>query len=870
MTPAPATYRLQLHAEFAFADAAAIVPYLARLGITHLYLSPVLAARPGSAHGYDVVDPTRVSDELGGEHGLRQLVAAARRAGLGILLDIVPNHMAVGPDNPWWQDVLANGPSSRWAPVFDIDWKPADPALVGRVLCPFLDRPYGEALAGGLLALAPDARHGWVVRHHDTPFPIRPEDRATLDAAPPRAFDPTDADGRRRLHRLLERQHYRLAWWRTAGDEVNWRRFFDIGELVSVRVEDEPVFALTHATVLRLYREGLVDGVRVDHIDGLADPAAYCRRLRQALRRLAPMRPPEAPAGPAWLLVEKILAADETLPEDWDVDGTTGYDFMDEVGALLHDPAAAAAMAADWAELSGRPADFRTEERTARREMLARSFAAQLDRAAAALHRLARLEPATRDWTRAAIGRCVAALAIHFPVYRTYATATGRSASDDRLYRLAAAGAATELAPADRTVLDGIGRWLGGGAATPATAGPVAVAIRRFQQLTAPLAAKSVEDTAFYRFGRLLSRNEVGADPACFARRPAEFHAAQAARARTLPAAMLATATHDHKRGEDVRARLSVVASMPAAWRAALADWLPAGSDPSRGDAAMLCQTLVGAWPLDLDPEDAPAVARFAERVAAWQTKALREAKLRTEWTVPDPAYEAAARTHLDDLLGDPWRRRSLARFVDRIAPAGAVAGLAQLVLRLTVPGAPDTYQGSEFWDFSLVDPDNRRAVDYPARATALAGEADPAVLLPRWRDGRVKQAILARLLRLRRQEPDLFRHGRYEALPLPEDRGLLGFLRHGRARTLAVLVPVRPGSFRPPPGAALAIAPALPAGLMLPLPDGPTDWLDVLGTRRWSAAAAGLPVERLLAPLPVSVLLGTARSKWTRRPRGE
>lgn len=850
--PGP-TYRLQLHAGFGFAEARAIVPYLARLGIAQLYLSPVLAARQGSTHGYDVVDPTRVSDALGGEAGLRALVATARQAGLGILLDIVPNHMAVGPENAWWQDVLAHGERSRWARVFDIDWQAEDPALKGRVLCPFLDRPYGEALAAGLLVVEPDPRHGWVVRHHATPFPIRPEDHAELEGLPAGACHPARPDGRQRLHRLLERQHYRLAWWRTAGDEINWRRFFDIGELVSVRVEDDAVFDLTHATILGLYREGLVDGLRIDHVDGLADPAAYCRQLRSALDAARPVRPPGLPSGPAWLLVEKILADGEALPSDWPVDGTTGYDFMDEVGALLHDPAGADPMAGSWAALSGRRADFETEERIARREMLDRSFTAQLDQATRALHQIARHDPATRDWTRAAIRRCLRALVVHFPAYRTYADPTGRCPTDAAVYRRAADAAAGDLVPADRATLDRIGRWLGGEPAQAELAEPVRIAIRRFQQLTAPLAAKSVEDTAFYRYGRLLSRNEVGSTPARFARTAEAFHAAQARRAGAFPAGMLATATHDHKRGEDIRARLSVLSGMPGDWDAALRSWLPPAGAVDPGDAAMLCQTLVGAWPLDLDPDDPAGIATFAERVGAWQRKALREAKLRTDWTMPDEAYETAAAEYLGRLLGDAARRREIAAFADRIAPAGAVASLAQTVLRLTVPGVPDTYQGTEFWDFSLVDPDNRRPVDYAARAAALEEASAPADLLPTWRDGRIKQAIIARLLAARRRDPELFRHGDYRPLALPDEWGMLAFARRWNDRQLVVAVPIRAVENPWQPGRD--------GERCLPIPAG--TWSDLLGDRRFATNGTATPVARLADALPLSVLLdhGAGRS---------
>ncbi len=376
--------RLQLHRGFTFADATRLVPYLAALGISHLYSSPILTARAGSMHGYDVIDPTRVNPELGGEAGLRALVAALRGAGLGLIVDIVPNHMAAGGmENPWWADVLRLGRASRYATYFDIDWD-----VEGKVLAPFLGEPYGDALRDGTITLERGDGEP-VIRYYDSRFPIRPEDHAQIAAASADAFDPATQAGRDRLHRLLEHQHYRLAWWRSAGDATNWRRFFDINALVGVRVEDEAVFEATHATLLRLYQDGLIDGVRVDHVDGLADPASYCRRLRARLDALAARRPADAPRGPAWFVVEKILGAGEQLPDDWAVDGTSGYDFMDQVSALLHDASGEAALRALWGEVSGRPTDFGEEETAARRDVLEHSFTAQLDATVAALHRIA-------------------------------------------------------------------------------------------------------------------------------------------------------------------------------------------------------------------------------------------------------------------------------------------------------------------------------------------------------------------------------------------------------------------------------------------------------------------------------------------------
>jgi malto-oligosyltrehalose synthase len=746
-----ATYRVQFHAGFTFADAANLAPYWARLGISHLYASPIATARRGSTHGYDVVDPTTINPALGGEPGFRALVGALRAQGLGVVLDIVPNHVAVGgDDNAWWLDVLEKGPASPFSRYFDIDWSSAHPGLSGKVLAPFLGKPYGEALAAGDLALdvEPEAGRLSILAHGAHRFPLRAEDYGDVLAALgvaslegldrerlARAYDPG------RLHALLERQHYRLAWWRMAGDAINWRRFFDITELAGLRIEDPVVFDAVHALPLRLYAEGLIDGLRVDHVDGLANPPGYCRTLRRALLAADPTRQP-------WLVVEKILGAGEALPTDWSVDGTTGYEVMNEISALQHDPAGAQPLARFWARVSGRPANFEVEEQAARREILTRDFAGQLDAAARAFHRLATADVVTRDLALPALRRALTAIVVAFGVYRTYA-------ADTSVAPLDALSKAIAAEPASGVALEQIGRWLSG--QSPAPADLRAEAIRRFEQLSAPVAAKAVEDTAFYRYGRLLSRNDVGFDPGRFSTSPAAFAQRAAERGAAFPSSLLTTATHDHKRGEDVRARLAVLSQIPDLWIEHASAWLdlmPLGQ-VQPGDAHMLHQMIVGAWPLDLAADDAAGMTAFADRLAGWQRKALREAKLRTSWTVPDDAYETACETYLRRLLtgGDATFRQACAKFVTALAPAGVANSLVQTGLRLTLPGVPDLFQGAEFWDFSLVDPDNRRPVDYSVRQTALSARRAP----PTWRDGAHKQALIARLLDQRRARPDLF-----------------------------------------------------------------------------------------------------------------
>lgn len=920
--PPRATVRLQFHAGFTLDDAVPLAPYLARLGNSHVYASPILKARPGSTHGYDIVDHGEINPELGGEPALRRLVAALHGVGMGLILDIVPNHMGVGgADNAAWLDVLEWGRQSAFADWFDIDWEPPDRTLHNRLLAPFLGAPYGEVLASGDLRLRFEAETGKVhAQYFEHRFPIAPqhvhhvlvaagdqrlapvaeafgrvgllqrdrpaarraaaEAEATLRdlaataegadsiAATLAAFDPVTEEGRDRLHRLLDRQHYRLAWWRAAADEINWRRFFDVNSLAGLRAEEPAVFDATHALVLRLYAEGAIDGLRIDHVDGLADPRGYCRKLHRRMKAARPDREP-------LIWVEKILAPFEALRTDWMVAGTTGYDFMDEASGVLHDAAGEAALTALWTGLTDRPALFEEEAREARRQILRDNLASELNGTAAALKRVANRDLMTRDFTLTALRRALVEVLAHFPVYRLYITPGGRVAEDERILGWAIAGARRTVRATERPLLDLLDAWLAG---EPPRSLPHAwrrerlAAAVRFQQLSAPVAAKSVEDTAFYRYGRLISRNEVGADPGRFAVTPAGFHATARVRARDFPHALLATATHDHKRGEDVRARLAVLSEIPGEWEAALTRWtrlnaplrkdLPNGAAPGMSAQVMLYQTLVGAWPLGLDPGDEPGVQAFLERVAAWQEKALREAKRRTDWAVPNAEYEAACRDFLLAALA-PDRasrlREEVAGFAARLAPAGAVNGLAQVVLRAAAPGVPDLYQGCEFWDFSLVDPDNRRPVDWAAREAALAQAAPPAALLPEWRDGRVKQAVLARALALRAAEPRLFAEGGYQPLAAegPRAQHVLAFARMLRGGGTVIAVVTRlPAALLGTSGLPL-VAEEEWSGteLRLPRESGARRLRDALTGAVLDAPGEALPVGRLLARLPVALL---------------
>ncbi|QJU59189.1 malto-oligosyltrehalose synthase [Sphingomonas sp. AP4-R1] len=759
-----ATYRIQFHAGFRFDQAAALSGYLADLGISHLYASPIAKARKGSTHGYDVVDPTAINPELGGEDGFRAMAAALRARGIGIILDIVPNHMAVGgADNTWWMDVLEKGSASAFARYFDINWAASDPALHGKLLAPFLGVPYGEALTSGALALADDSSA--IVVHDTHRFPIRAEDRigAALECG-------TTAG----LHALLERQHYRLAWWRTAADEINWRRFFDITELAGLRVEDPVVFDTLHELPFRLFREGLIDGVRVDHVDGLADPASYLRRLSSALC--------DGRSKPGYLVVEKILASDERLPKCWGTDGTSGYDFMNEVSALLHDPTGEPALTGYWSRQTGRSASFHDEEQLARAETLERTFPAQLSAVVAAFHQIARADIQCRDISEGMIRRALRGLLLNFDAYRTYA---GTSQDGCERLQRAAALARHTAASGEAEMIDLLVNWI-----LDAKRGPLfADAARRFEQLSAPLAAKAIEDTAFYRYGRLLSRNDVGFDPARFSQDAATFVGRVTGRAKDFPFAMLTTATHDHKRGEDVRARLAVLSEIPKQWESFVAhmEERDLGRSVDPGDRLMILQTIVGAFPYDPDE-----VHALSDRVAAWSRKSVREAKLRSSWTAPDEVYEEHCATYVRALLAHDGPRNSIQTFVAGIEAAGAINGLTQTLLKYVLPGVPDCYQGCDYWDLSLVDPDNRRPVDYLARRDVAKWD-DRLNLAAHWRDGHIKQALISGLAALRRAVPDVF-SAPAELLEVRGDRkdNIIAVRRRSGTATLFALAPLQ------------------------------------------------------------------------------
>lgn len=880
-----ATARLQLNAGFTLADACEQVPYYAAMGVSHLYFSPITQAVPGSMHGYDVTDPTIVSPELGGEAAFAELAQRLRAHRMGIVLDIVPNHMAAHAANRWWWDVLLLGQASAYADWFDIDWNSEDPELKGKVLAPFLAQSRQAALDCGTLSLVfDDASRSFQVQAEGARYPLTHESLPLTGDSVAQTLAQHDCAtqaGRMRFEALLDRQHYVLDWWRCAGERINWRRFFEISSLIGVRVERRAVFDAVHALPLRLFAQGLIDGVRIDHVDGLAQPLSYCRQLRTRLRAGSVQRPDALRHDEPWMVVEKILAHDEVLDGRWAVHGTTGYDFMDQASAVLHDPDGETVLADCWSEISNVKSPAQEWLIEARQLMLNQHFAVEYRALLRALWNLVQFDAAKRGWTLAAIDRAMQRFLSVFPIYRTYLE-EGNGDSRDIGWLLGAAAQASQRfgQGGDASLcmlLDGLFRSLSTPMAATQPQGKEREqlrrnAINRLQQLTPPLAAKSLEDTVFYRYGRLLSRNEVGSDLSDFSLSSADFHRRNVWRLAHMPESMVSTATHDQKRGEDSRARLAVISEMPGRWAAASQRWLRwAGFQDNAkpvhtAERYMLMQTIVGSWPLDLSLDDAEGLARYTERLAQWQVKALREAKTSSSWFTPDLRHEERCVQQLRALmLGDQADMRAdIQRFIEDLAPAGAVNSLAQLVLRMTVPGVPDLYQGTEFWDFSLVDPDNRRQVDFRERRRALeALQMQPSIekLLAGWRNGRIKQTVIARVLRLRRQVPHVFARGGYTALLVAGEAGshAIAFLRAGGDDAVLVVVPrLCWHAMAAGKGTGLPLI-----GLdfwresyaQLPVHMSRRTWLNALTGEEHYFHDVWLPLETLLGRFPVAVL---------------
>ncbi|HKU62723.1 MAG TPA: malto-oligosyltrehalose synthase [Gemmatimonadales bacterium] len=937
-----ATYRLQLHAGFTLADARALVPYLRRLGVSHLHCSPLLRSRQGSTHGYDVVDPTMLDPELGSEADLAALHQALAGQGMGLVLDIVPNHMAASHENPAWEDVLTHGPASRYARWFDIDWRTSEPDLRSRVLLPVLGDPRAHALERGEIALAVRSgvprvgyfEHSFPLDPSTLPAVLRPalarcrdrlgpdhprctalaeaidrlrrmprrttrragaaEERRrsaavaleglTLAAEDPAVRGEMEAaiadfgagpDGAARLGRLLDAQVYRLVHWRRAAREINYRRFFDVNDLVALHMEDPEVFAQTHALVLDWRARGWVDGFRIDHPDGLLDPRAYLDRLASAAFPGAEGSPP--------IFVEKILSHGEHLRADWPVAGTTGYDFLNLAEALFIPADGFAALEADYRRVIRQPLAFPDLVRQGKRLVLETALSAGVRRLAERLHRLGRSRPVAAPPV-GALARAIAETIVALPVYRTYVDdRTPVPAGEDRCLLRGALQEARARGRATAGAMDLLEEALlahEGPMRTPEHEGARLRLVQRFQQLSGPAAAKGVEDTAFYAYAPLLSRNEVGGGPeAPLDRALAEFHAGNAERAARWPRSLLAVTTHDTKRTADVRARLDQLAELPEEWVERLDQWrrinvafkstVRGRRLPDPGTVHHLFQAMVGIW-----PQEPPAVGALEElrgRIGEYMLKATREAKRRTSWTDPDPGFEAALEVDIGALFSparSPRLLDDLERWVARIAPAGWWTSAARVILHLASPGIPDLYQGDELGFLALVDPDNRRPVDYARRAALLeeverewAGEGEVRHrflrgLLETPEDGRLKLHLIRTALAARRACPSAFRSTTY--LPLAaqgaEAARVVAFARGEGQDRILVAVPRHLGS-RVPGEDTSPLAGW--AGTVLPLPSGwPARWTCALSGERIDAAGGAVPIDELFARLPAALLL--------------
>jgi (1->4)-alpha-D-glucan 1-alpha-D-glucosylmutase len=933
-----ATYRLQLGPDLVFDQAAALVPYLTALGISDCYASPIFQTASDGSHGYDIADHDRFRDELGGEAAFWRLADTLRGNGMGLILDVVPNHMGItGDRNAWWQDVLEHGPGSHYAPFFDIDWRPIKDELRDKVLLPILGDQYGAVLEQGQLRLE-RAEAVFSVRFHDTRLPVAvrtygrilghrldelqaalgaghpglaelkaltawfvtltppaereperlaalrqdrqrglerlaellrrsPEIREFIDdnvrrfngtVDDPRSFDLLDA--------LLNEQCYRLANWRVAGEEINYRRFFDVNELAAIRMDDPEVFAATHRLLARTVATAPVTGLRVDHPDGLYAPSDYFRRLREVAGR------------PVIVLAEKILAPGERLPATWPVEGTTGYDFLNLLNGIFVDRSQARALERLYVRLIKERPPFTEIVYECKQLIMWTSMASELNMLGHRLNLISEKHRSSRDFTLHSLTQALVEIIANFPVYRTYVgEAEGGPSDADREYIARAVGHAKRRTPTvNATIYDWIHDILT--LRFPPWADEADRRERlefalRFQQITAPVMAKGFEDTALYRFNRLVSLNEVGGDPAHFGTPLADFHTAMAERRRQHPVALNTTSTHDTKRGEDVRIRIDVLSEIPGEWRQRVLAWqrlnrrhrtmVDGRWTPGANTEYLIYQTLVGAWPVT------------AERLRAYVLKATREAKSHTSWINPNPRYDEAVAGFSEAILDPARSGRFLADFVafqQRVARFGMAGSLAQTVIKITAPGVPDFYQGSELWDLSLVDPDNRRPVDFALRRRYLseldaeaASTHDIAALvrdlLKGWEDGRIKLFVIRQALRCRRLQAGLFAGGEYRALEAtgPLGEHVCAFARLGpegaAAITVAARLLARRGIEEPPVGAGYwgdATEVAVP-------PEAGARFIDALTGERVDASGGTLDVGRVFTHLPVALLLPAA-----------
>ena len=829
MRPFRATYRLQFREGMDFARAAGLAPYLAKLGISHLYASPILRAVPGSSHGYDTASYDQIERSLGGEDGFRKMVAALSADKIAVILDFVPNHMGASPANPWWRDVLEWGAQSPYSHFFDIDWS------APKLLIPALGEPYGASLDRGAFALYFDGADGGISLTADgLKLPLSPPTYATILAkandsfadlthrfavATPetsaelktelaqRASEPAQGRALQRaiedivgdrdaIHALHEAQAWRLAYWRAARETLTYRRFFEVADLVGVRMEQPSVFEDAHRLMVQLVEDGAIDGLRLDHVDGLADPLSYFRRLRDS-------------TGDIILLVEKILGSAEELRAAWPVEGTTGYEFIRSLGGILTDPEGEAVLTAAYHDFVGEMPDYEALLSATKRHIFVRNLAGELDVLTGLASGLAQADLGTRDFGRDTLRRAIIEMATSIPVYRTYVDVEGPRAEDEALIAEAETKAKSTREVEDDAAIDFIARIWRLQLGDPAQRAEALTFATRLQQTTGPLMAKAVEDTLFFRYNRLIALNEVGGSPDAFGCSVERFHDDMQARREHQPLGLLATSTHDTKRGEDARARLYAISEDPRSWAECVTRWHKMTAAfrtnfddtpvPRQNEEWMFYQALAGAWPFQIDLTDADALTSLADRMAAYMEKALREAKLRTSWTAPDEMYEGAVHGFVRCVLSARESRAFLedfARAQETLQVAGALNSLTQTLLKLTAPGVPDIYQGAELWDLSLVDPDNRRPVDFAARDAALDREApaDAASLLAGWRSGAVKLCIVQTLLAARRENPTLFTTGGYTPLAVngTEARSIVAFLRSDGGRAAIVIAPIR------------------------------------------------------------------------------
>jgi len=777
------TYRIQFHKGFTFKDAAEIISYLHDLGITHLYASPYLKAVAGSMHGYDVIDHSQLNPEIGTADDYQQLVNSLAEHGMSQILDTVPNHMGVETnDNPWWNDVLTHGRPAIHANYFDIDWQGLGTRknLAGKVLMPVLGETLAEAIDGGLLKLKSEGGDTFVVYRGGRRFPVDPR---TVGDVP--------------LESLLEKQNYRLIYWRAGADEINYRRFFDISGLAALQMQRPEVFEEVHRFTFSLIKKGWVDGLRVDHPDGLLDPKAYFDHLQE---KYATECPNQSGAGkPLFVSVEKILNGDETLPEDWAVSGTSGYDFLYAVNDLFVDSANESAMTEIYKGFAGDGTSYADWVYREKRLVLQTSMYSEMETLVNRLDALAQQERSSHDFTRRQLHEALGEIIACFCVYRSYVSARGVSESDIEVVEQSVRAAAGRNAGISTRVLKFIqDSILQRYPVMPEVRGKQLDFAQRFQQLTSPVNAKGIEDSTFYIYNRLISQNEVGCDPGRFGRDSDAIHRYMAHRQMHWPLSLSALSTHDTKRSEDVRARINVLSEIPEEWEKRLDCWKQMNANIARAvhpnDQYLLYQTLIGAWPLEGDVDQT-----FVSRITAYMQKALREAKLRSCWTDPDEKYESAM-TRLVASLLDPSSSGpfldDFTAFQKRVSRIGLFNSLSQTVLRLTAPGIADTYQGSELWDFSLVDPDNRRPVNYDIRQKMLASmlkePPTPESLCSTMEDGRIKLWVNLLLLQARKRMPELFLQGAYEALIASGSRAqhVFAFSRTYGDQILVVVVP--------------------------------------------------------------------------------